>query len=94
METKKSNFEKGIDFISALRIIASSTLLGLIIGFVIYKISDESNRGALIAGFITGAGLVIGIIWALNVSKKLGTTDFLSKVDASPDIDEAVKDKN
>ena len=42
---------------------------------------------------IVASPTILGIYWANKVSKKYGATNFISKVDASPDIDEYVKDK-
>lgn len=87
MEDKKSFFEIIIDAISWLKIVASPTIFGVVIGFIVYKTLEESNRGALLFGFISAIGLILGIIWANKIAKKHGTTNYLSKVDASPDID-------
>lgn len=92
MKTNKSLFERIIDAISWLKIVASPTLFGIAVGFLL-KIYFKNDLGDFLFGFFVIAGIVLGIYWANKVSKKYGATDFISKVDASPDIDEYVKDK-
>ena len=85
MKNEKSFFETIIDAISWLKIVASPTLLGIGIGY--------ACQYYLNSNFLFGFLIVLGIYWANRVSKKYGATNFISKVDASPDIDEYVKDK-
>lgn len=87
MKNEKSFFETIIDAISWLKIVASPTILG--IGFA----CQYYLKSNFLFGFFVIAGIVLGIYWANKVSKKYGATNFISKVDASPDIDESVKDK-
>jgi uncharacterized membrane protein YfcA len=89
MKNEKSFFETIIDAISWLKIVASPTILGIGIGFACQYYLNSN----FLFGFFVIAGIVLGIYWANKVSKKYGATNFISKVNASPDIDEAVKDK-
>ena len=61
MKNEKSFFETTIDAISWLKIVASTTILGI-------KFANE-------------------------IAKTKGTTEFISRINASTDIDEAIKDK-
>ena len=89
MKNEKSFFETIIDAFSWLKIVASPTILGIGIGYACQYYLDSD----FLFGFFSVAGIVLGIYWANKIAKKHGTTNYLSKVNASPDIDEAVKDK-
>ncbi|MFT3919810.1 hypothetical protein [Cloacibacterium sp.] len=92
METNKSFFERIIDVISWLKIVASPTLFGIAVGFFL-KIYFKNDLGDFLFGFFIVFGIIFGIYLANRMSKKYGATNFISKVDASPDIDEFIKDK-
>ena len=69
-----------------IRIVASPLTIGLGIGAIIYYPHPTLTR--LVLGiFVATAGLIIGIIWANNVWKGKGTVWFLSRVMASPELD-------
>lgn len=69
-----------------LQIAASPTLLGSVIGAVVYFSSPRTIT--LIGGIaITVLGFVIGAVWATRVRKRQGATWFMSRVNASPDLD-------
>ncbi len=69
-----------------LQIAASPTLLGSLIGAVVYFSSP--GAATLIVGItIAVLGSVVGAIWATRVWKRQGTMRFMSKVNASPDLD-------
>ena len=44
-------------------------------------------------GFFSVGGIILGIKFANKIAKTKGTTEFISRINASPDIDEAIKDK-
>lgn len=69
-----------------LKIVASPLLIGGIAGMVIY-LSKPDITGLVAGLIITLAGLVTGIVWATKVWKKQGTMNFLSRAEASPDMD-------
>jgi hypothetical protein len=70
-----------------LQIVASPLLIGLGIGALIY-FSHPTNLGMIAGLSIAALGLVIGIIWASRVWKKYGTMRFLSRIIATPELDE------
>jgi hypothetical protein len=82
-----------IEVVNWIRIVLSPTLIGGIIGVLIYS-SNENTTGLFIGGTFCLAGFVVGIIWATKVWKRKGTTQFMSRIHASPDIDEATKPKD
>lgn len=82
-----------IEVFNWIRIVLSPTLIGCIIGVLIYS-SNEHTTGLIIGGTFCLAGFVVGIIWATKIWKRKGTTQFMSRIYASPDIDEATKPKD
>jgi len=79
-------------FFAWLQIVASPLFFGLVIGFIVYGIYP--NTIGLISGIaIAAAGLVTGIIFATKIWKKKGTVNFISRVAASPELDELDKEK-
>lgn len=74
-------------FFAWLQILASPLLIGLIIGFVIYK-KYPTKTGLILSICIVLLSLLIGIIIATRIWKKKGTTNFISKIAASPDLDD------
>jgi FtsH-binding integral membrane protein len=75
---------------SYLRIVASPLLIGLIAGIVVYA-NKQDTTGLILAICIAIAGLVIGILLANWAKRKMGTVAFVARVDASPDIDDALR---
>jgi len=55
-------------------------------GFVLWK-GVGGTSGILIGGFVVLCGLILGIMWATRIWKKQGTSTFMSRVNASPDLD-------
>jgi hypothetical protein len=85
-------FEKLIAFLNYLKIMASPTLIGLVIGLVVYA-NKPDEIGFLIAISIGICGIVCGILLANWAKRKVGTTEFISSIHATPDIDEAVRNE-
>lgn len=84
-------FEWFVEIVGWLRIVASPFFLGIIAGIVIYGFKPD------ISGFVIGAivaliSLIIGIIWATKILKKHGTNHFLSRIMATPELDERKED--
>lgn len=79
-------------FIAWLQIVASPLFFGLIIGLVIYGIYP-TNIGLILGVAVATLGLVIGIIFATKIWKKRGTVDFISRVSASPELDNLENDE-
>lgn len=92
MEQEKfSNFENGIEWINWFKIVLSPILLFAIIG-VAFKFSFENETlGNYLFAICLLLGITVGILWANRTKKKHGTTHFISRTDASPDIDEALR---
>jgi hypothetical protein len=79
-------FEFFIELLGGLRIVASPLLGGLIAGGIVYGMKQDTV--GLVAGIVIAAsGLIIGIVWATRVWKKHGTMQFLSRINASPELD-------
>ncbi|MES2478520.1 MAG: hypothetical protein V4561_05510 [Bacteroidota bacterium] len=74
-----------IELINWLRIAISPTLIGALIGGLIYLKMGED--GFLLSIFTTVIGGIIGMLWATKIWKKQGTTNFISRIDASPELD-------
>ena len=79
-------FEWTTSFFAWLQIVASPLFFGVILGLIVYGIYPTTlglNLGIAIATL----GLTIGIIFATRIWKKRGTVDFISRVSASPELD-------
>lgn len=75
-----------------LQIVASPLLIGLGIGALVYFSHPSEVR--MMAGISVAAlGLVIGIVWATRVWKKYGTMRFLSRIIATPELDNNREEK-
>ncbi len=70
----------------------SPTGFGFIFGIAIAA-SFKNWFGLVLGSIVFLAGLITGIIWATNIWKKKGTTFFMSRTMASPDIDDAIRKK-
>lgn len=74
-----------IELINWLRIAISPLLIGVLIGGLVYlKMGDDGFVPGLL---ITAIGGIVGVIWATKIWKKQGTTNFISRIDASPELD-------
>jgi uncharacterized membrane protein YdjX (TVP38/TMEM64 family) len=76
-----------VEVLSWLKIVASPFILGLLLGGLFYLYKPDM-AGAIIGGLIALTGLVIGIVLATAISKKVGATEFNSRIMATPDFDE------
>jgi hypothetical protein len=81
-----------IEIVNWIKIVLSPTLIGVVIGLIIYG-NYPNFRGFIASVAFSCVGLVIGIIWATRIWKRVGTTNFIARVNASPDIDEAVRER-
>ncbi len=75
-----------IELFGWLRIVASPTLLGLIIGAFIY-FPNPTPTSLIISILIVVLGLTAGIFWATRVWKNKGTINFLSRIEGTPELD-------
>ncbi len=89
-KTRRVPFESFTEIMGWLQIVASPLLLGSVIGFLIYVSNPNTTR--LLCGIgIALLGLIIGIIWATRVSKKNGASNYVSRISASPELDDIEK---
>ena len=81
---------KILEFITELigwfQIVLSPFLIGLVIGAIIY-FNKQDMIGLFIGIAVVALGLIIGIVMATKIWRKKGTMEFLSRVDATPDLD-------
>ena len=67
-------------------IAGSPTLIGLITGFLCYQYL-ESPAGLITGVILLACGLILGILWANKIYKSRGTMNFISRIYASPELD-------
>jgi hypothetical protein len=90
-KTKLNFFDKAIEAIGWLQIIASPFIGGIIVGGIIYLLI-RNTLGVVIAILFACTGLITGIVLANRISRKSGTIDFMSRVDAIPELDNTEAD--
>jgi len=83
---KLNFFDKFFEVVGWIQIVASPLFLAAIIGFLVY-ISKPNTIRLIIGIVIVVVGLIIGIIWATKIWKGKGTIHFISRVNASPELD-------
>jgi len=74
------------EIIAWLQIVASPLLIGLGIGAYLYY-RNPTTLFLIMAIALGLIGFMIGILWANKVWKTKGTMWFISRVNASPDLD-------
>ena len=79
-------------FIAWLQIVFSPLFFGLVLGLIVYGIYPTTT-GLFVGIAIAVLGLTVGIIFATRIWKKRGTVDFISRVSASPELDNLEDDK-
>lgn len=79
-------FEIIFEVIGWLKIVASPSLIALGIAAFIY-FPNQTDLSLVIAIIVAVLGLIIGIVWANHVWKKYGTMRFLSRIMATPELD-------
>lgn len=82
-----SLFDYATEIMGWLQIMSAPLLTGIIIGALVY-FSQPSGTRLLIAIGIALTGLITGIIYATRIWKKQGTIHFVSRVSATPELDE------
>lgn len=75
-----------MELIGWFQIVLSPLLIGLLVGAIIY-FNKQDTIGLIIGIGITALGLIVGIIFATRVWKKKGTVNFMSRISASPELD-------
>ena len=83
---KLNFFDYLFEIIGWLQIVSSLLLLGLIIGAVIY-FSNSGTLSLIIGISVATLGLTTGIIIATRAWKKNGTIHLVSRVMATPELD-------
>lgn len=84
-------FEFITEAIGWLEIVASPLLIGLVIGAIIYFTNPNTTR--LIIGIVAAiAGLIVGVIWATKQWKGKETIWFMSRIMATPELDNIDKE--
>ena len=83
---------KLFEIVAWLQIGASPLLIGLGIGAYLYY-KNPTTLFLILAIALGLIGFVIGILWANKVWKTKGTLWFISRVNASPDLDNLKRDK-
>jgi hypothetical protein len=74
-----------IELLNWLRIAISPLLVGVLMGGLVYL--KKGDDGLVPGMVITAIGGIVGVLWATKIWKKQGTTNFISRNDASPDLD-------
>jgi hypothetical protein len=86
--TKKKNlFQLFTEIVGWLQIFASPFLMGLIIGAIVYFFKPGTTR-LIIAIFIAATGLFTGIVCANRIWRKKGTIHFMSRIMATPELEQ------
>ncbi|MBW7844262.1 MAG: hypothetical protein H3C45_01185 [Bacteroidia bacterium] len=78
-----NNFVESLAF---LRIVASPTLIGLILGWLI-RLAYPGNTGTIMGYSVSVLGFIIGIIWGVRVWRKQSTVTYMAKIMATPELD-------
>jgi hypothetical protein len=79
-------FEIITEIVGWIQIVLSPTIIGIAFGFGIYY-NFPNEIGMVLGILIAVIGLIIGIIWATKKFKTTGTIHFLSRVSATPELD-------
>ena len=83
-------FEIITEIVGWIQIVLSPTLIGIGLGFGIYYYFPNLT-GMILGILIVIIGFIIGIIWATKKFKTTGTIHFLSRVSATPELDNLEK---
>jgi hypothetical protein len=86
-------FEIITEIIGWIQIVLSPTLLGIGFGFGIYYYYPNQN-GMIFGITVAVVGFIIGLIWATKKFKTTGTIHFLSRISATPELDNVEKTEN
>lgn len=89
---KMSFFDYFAEVVGWLQIVASPLLVGLIIAAFIYFPNPTTSRLIIAIGVLL-LGLIVGIVFATRVWKKHGTIHFVSRVMATPELDNLDEEK-
>lgn len=90
---KMSFFDYATEVVGWLQIVASPLLAALVIAALIY-FTNPSILRLVIAIVVVLIGLIVGIVFATRIWKKQGTMHFVSRVMATPELDNLEEEKN
>ena len=76
-----------VKIIGWLQIVASPLIASALIAVIVYA-NKPDRIGLMIAILISVSGLIGGIVFATKTWKKKGTVEFISRVRATPELDE------
>ncbi len=88
-----SFFDRVIEVFAWLRIAVAPTLGGALIGVILY-FAVGGQLGIVFCALCVALGVVLGVGFAEWARRKHGTLNFISKVNASPDLDKLSRDSN
>jgi len=81
-----------IDVCSWLKIVASPFLLAVVIAVIIY-LNVSGILGLILSVSLLLVGVVVGVILATRIWKTQGTTTFLARIHATPELDKVNHEK-
>ncbi len=81
-----------VEILSWLRIMVSPLIIGVGVGILVYD-NNPNNSGMAIGIIISLLGLLVGIIGATKVWRKTGTSNFMSRVNSTPEFTNKVDSK-
>ena len=79
-----------IELVNWVRIFLSPVVISFFVSIVVYGFIPNLF-GMILGAALMLAGFIIGIIWATRIRKTKGTTFFMSRIIASPDLDKIKK---
>jgi hypothetical protein len=82
-----------IESINWLRIVIFPTFLGVLLGGCFYWFFQD-NTGKIIWIISSIIGFVFGIIWASRIWIRQGTTNYMAKLNATPEFDKLHDDND
>ena len=77
---------KFVEFLAWMQIVISPLIVAVIGGGIFYLYFQGLTRiiGWILIGLV---GLILGIVFANRVTRKTSATEFISRIDASPELD-------
>jgi hypothetical protein len=82
-----NKLDKMVSVIGWIQIFISPFFGAIIIGFLIW-LSTKNILGGIAAIVVLFVGIILGIRLAEKARKNKGTIDFISRINASPELDE------
>ena len=85
-------FELFTEVLGWILIVFSPLLIGSALGTFVY-LADPNETRLIIGISLASIGLIVGILWATHIWKTTGTIWFLSRIIATPELDDKVEDE-